>query len=182
MKTVVSKYGLWVPLIVVLLLLGCGLALVVSLKVRPRSDESLAHKFVEKRAEMDRLRSIIATNLAISTIQRHAESKDVLLATDKNGRTVAVSELGDAGKELRTLFNLIGCDYACQNASEFIIALPRNGIEDLYPGGVKVYAFRSNGPAVLVDSIDSFRQQHRGQYGYYQELSNSWYIKYEEAH
>jgi hypothetical protein len=168
--------------VVVLALLVCGLLLFLSLKIQPHSDKSLALQFAERRIEMERLRLILASEPSIRTVQRHAEFKNTLLVTDSAGRTNSASKLGDLGHELHRLFNVIGCDYASQDSSEVIIAFPRNGIEDLYPGGVMVYAFCSNEPAFLVDSIDIYRRKARGKYGYYQPLEESWYIKYEEAH
>ena len=170
------------PRVAGLSLVCCGLVVAIALKIRPVSDESLAALFTEERTSLDRLVSVLAGNPAISCVQRHAESNDVLLATDNAGRWTPASATVPAAGEVQRLFDQLGCDYASRGASEITVAFRRNGIEDLHPGGCKVLAFCSAQPEFVVSSIDDFRRHNRGRYGCYRHLEGSWYIKYEQAH
>ena len=167
----------------ILLFLLCGfVGLTIVRRVRPASDGGLASRFVKQSNEIERLVSVVRNAPQISIVQRHANSNGILLAQNQSGQTIPLSALSNASLELPRLFDIVDCDYVSRNPSEFTIAFRRNGIEDLYPGGIKVIAFCSIAPTSIVSSIDDFRRKNRGRYGVYQSLGGSWFIKYEEAH
>lgn len=167
----------------VLLVLAVGVMLVsIALAIRPISDEALSAQFEKHRNEWERLMSVFQHYPEIAMVQRHAESGRLLTGTDKAGSTVSMSDMGSSVGELLQLFELLRCDYISRSDSEITVALRRNGIEDLYPGGYKVIAICSNQPAFIVSSIDDFRRENRGKYRFYKHLDGPWYIKYEQAH
>lgn len=165
-------------------LLAACLAVVVLLwfLVTPASDDTLALRFKKQRTQMERLVSLMRSNRSYSFVQRHSQTPHVVLITDEAGRSRPASEVGPAAVELRKLFKAVGCDYISRHGSEVTIAPPRKGIEDIYPGGYKVFAFCPTQPAFVVKSIDEARRRYPGTYGFYRHLEGPWYIKYEQAH
>ena len=170
-------------LVGVLLFLLCGfVVMTIALRLRPSSDEALAVRFARQSNDIQRLVSIVQGPSEIAIVQRHAKSNGVVLVLNRAGQIIPGSVLGQAASELPRLFGAVDCDYVSQNPPDVTVAFRRNGIEDLYPGGIKVIAFCSVPPTSVVSSIDDFRRKNRGRYGIYQHLAGPWYIKYEEAH
>jgi hypothetical protein len=180
MSRSIDKFKLLTAIIILAL---CGfIGVAVALKLAPMSDGRLASRFAKQSNEIERLVSIVREAPTISIVQRHSESNSLLLVVDNAGRVIPASVLGQPSLELHRLFGVVDCDYVSRNASEFTLAFRRNGIEDLYPGGIKVIAFRSTPPTSIVSSIDDFRRNNRGNYDFYQHLGGCWYVKYEQVY
>lgn len=169
-------------------IIPCGIALLLLALLlgaifvtSPRSDEFFAKRFQIHKGKLEELVTLLKTN-QINFVQRHSEDRDVLLETRGNAPSAEVSSHSTYGANLRRLFDTIGCEYASWAADEITVCLPRNGIEDLYPGGHKAFVFRATQPATLVESLDEHRRNNRGQYDFYRSLEGGWYIKYKEAH
>lgn len=165
-------------------LLGIGIITVacLALLARPASDETLKRHFRSQRAEFVGIVSLLASNRTISFVQRHSESNRQLIVTGTNGSTLDTSAMVSVMGEFRRFFNVIDCEYVSSSDVEIIVGFKRIGFEDIYPGGIKVIAFRESPPVTIVNSIDGFRRSNRGKYEVYMPLEGSWYVKYREAH
>jgi hypothetical protein len=171
--------AVWICL--ALLLVVCAIVIAVAFIVRVPSDVALTHWFSEHRSKLEALVSLVESNSVICFIQR-SDPKSTLIVTDKENRLISETEAPWIYRESRPLFDALNCDYVSKSDSEIIVGLHRNGIEDLYPGGFKVIAFRTNRPTFIVSSIDDERRRSPGKYDLYLPMAGSWYLKYEEAH
>lgn len=156
--------------------------LIVVVRNSAMDDKESSSFFARNRDSMDKLVAIVGADTNALIIQRHAKRPDVLLHVDSSGRTEEVDRSGSQGKELYRLFNEVGLQYVLTDKEELVFARNETTLEWLYPGGTRVFVFRSSPPILLVSSIDSFQKMNRGSYDAYMHLSQMWYVKYVEAH
>jgi hypothetical protein len=108
--------------------------------------------------------------------------RKVLWRRGADGRSKEIRREGEPESDYYRLFRQLGCEKVVLGKDEIVVLFRVNGLQWLYPGGMKVFAFRSNAPALIVGSIDEHRTQYPRRYEVYLPLTNSWFLKYDAAY